>query len=129
MRFTANTASDRTSQTPNASIILISDWASRVMGLWEQSRRPQAAEPGATAELGSACLVRDALNNRLERSHEDSAPCPEQSLRTLRDADALFKQFTVESTTAGALSAHNHYAHRSEWWWRRLPRQRVASAA
>jgi hypothetical protein len=116
-------------ETPNASSVLIADWATRVMDLWEDSREPQPSVPEATPELGAACRVRDDLNNRLGRTHEDSAPCGERTMQVLHDADALFRLFTTESSTAQSLSSHNHYARRSEWWWRRLPRQRFAAVA
>jgi hypothetical protein len=116
-------------ETPNVSAILIADWASRVMDLWETSREPRPAAPEATLELGDACRIRDDLNNRLGRSHEDSAPCGERTMQVLHDADELFRRFTIESSSAQSLSSHNHYPRRSEWWWRRLPRQRFAAVA
>jgi hypothetical protein len=129
MRFTLEETSTRTTEAPTVSAALIGDWASRVMDLWVESREPDLDRDETIDELGDACRVRDELNNRLERVHEDSAPCAERSLETLRHADALFRNFTVESTTAQMLSSHNHYAHRGEWWWRRLPRQRTAVTA
>jgi hypothetical protein len=99
------------------------------MDLWDESRQPLSSPAEPTGNLEDACLVRDALNNRLERTHPDSTVCAERSLQVLRSADALFLRFTTESTTAETLSWHNHYAHRSEWWWRRLPRQRLALTA
>jgi hypothetical protein len=119
----------RTTDAPGVSASLIGDWAARVMDLWVESREPARDATEASEELGDACRVRDELNNRLERAYEDSAPCAERALQTLRNADALFMQFTVESTTAQSLSSHNHYAHRGEWWWRRLPRQRSSVVA
>jgi hypothetical protein len=129
MRFELEQTSNGTTGTRNASALLITDWAYRVMDLWEESRAPQPLGADATQELSDACRVRDDLNNRLERSYEDSEPCAERSLQTLRNADALFRQFTVESNTAQTLSSHNHYARRGQWWWSRLPRQRFATAA
>lgn len=95
------------------------------MDLWQDTRASEIGDEQPTAELQDACLVRDQLHNRLEMAHQDSTGCAERSLEVLRSADELFRQFTIESTTAAELSAHNHYAHRGEWWWRRLPRQRA----
>jgi hypothetical protein len=114
--------STQTTDSPNQSATLITDWAMRVMDLWEQSRARQLVKVCGADDLGDACRVRDELNNRLGRLHPDDSGCPERSLETLRDADALFLRFTVESRTADALSSHDHYAHRSEWWWTRSPR-------
>jgi hypothetical protein len=97
---------------------LIGDWAERVIGLWEESRVPMHTV--ALEGLSEACRVRDQLNNRLTRPHPGAEETP-GTLRVLRSADALFKQFTVQSTSAAALSHHDHYARRSEWWWGRLP--------
>jgi hypothetical protein len=105
---------------------LIVDWATRVIGLWERSRIVHSADVSDREDFGAACRVRDQLNNRLGRVHPDDSQCGERSLDTLRDADAFFLQFTIESSTAEALSGHNHYAHRSEWWWRRSPRVQAA---
>jgi hypothetical protein len=111
---------------PNLSAELITDWATRVMGLWVNSRARCSTPAETTDEFGDACRVRDQLNNRLERVHPDDTECGAQFLDTLRNADAFFLQFTVESSTADALSRHDHYAHRGEWWWRRQTRPQAA---
>jgi hypothetical protein len=130
MKPIANKSGIDGADLPNDSAELIGDWAERVMSLWELSRQPaNTAVREASSELGDACLVRDALNNQLGLLHEKSLACPARSMQTLRDADTLFRQFTVESTTAQTLSAHDHYAHRDQWWWGRLPRPRAASTA
>jgi len=95
------------------------------MDLWEDTRETGLLQAQPTQELEDACLVRDQLQNRLELTHPEHSGCAERSLRVLRSADALFRQFTTESTTAADLSAHNHYPHRGEWWWRRLPRRQI----
>lgn len=114
------------SVTPNVSAALITDWANRVIGLWETSRTESVPEAAGIDDFAQACRVRDQLNNRLARIHADDTQCAEQSLDTLRDADAFFLQFTVESSSAEALSRHDHYAHRGEWWWRRQTRLQAA---
>jgi hypothetical protein len=111
---------------PNVSADLITDWANRVIGLWKNSRAESASDTAVSDEFAEACRVRDQLNNRLARVHADDTPCAEQSLDTLRDADAFFLQFTIESSTAEALSRHNHYSRRGEWWWRRQTRLQAA---
>jgi len=130
MTTVARQSGDHGADVPNASARLIGDWAERVMSLWEESRRSAGtAGSEASSELGDACLVRDALNNELGLLHEKSVPCPARSMQTLRDADTLFRQFTVESIAPQTLSAHDHYAHRDQWWWGRLPRSRAAVTA
>jgi hypothetical protein len=116
----------RTSDAANPSAGLITDWATRVLELWEQSRARQLVKVCGANDLGDACRVRDELNNWLGRLHADDAGCPPRSLETLRDADALFLGITVESSTADALTSHDHYAHRAEWWWTRSPRLQAA---
>jgi hypothetical protein len=110
----------------NLSAALITDWATRVVGLWERSRGLPSVDVADVTEFSDACRVRDQLNNRLARVHPDDSGCGEQSLDTLRDADAFFLQFTVEASSADALSRHQHYAHRAEWWWRRQTRLQAA---
>jgi hypothetical protein len=126
MRTEYPASSTRLSDSANLSTALITEWATRVMDLWEQSRAWRLVEDCGAEDLGDACRVRDQLNNRLARIHPDDSGCTERSLETLRDADAFFLQFTVESSTAEALSRHDHYAHRAEWWWLRHPRAQAA---
>jgi hypothetical protein len=104
------------------SAALIGDWAERVMDLYEETKIVPAEENQPTAQLEDACLVRDQLQNQLEVTHAESTTCAARSLQILDSADALFRQFTTESTSAADLTAHNHYPLRGEWWWRRLPR-------
>lgn len=134
MRFELAPTTTRTPKAPNVSAALIGDWASRVMDLWEESRDESCASQtaakriDANQELGDACRVRDELNNQLERTHQDEGECAERALEILRSADDLFRQFTIQATTAASLSSHNHYARRGEWWWSRLPRPRIDAA-
>jgi hypothetical protein len=127
MIFALETASTQAAAPSGVSEALINDWASRVMDMWEESRGVHDAE--LNGDLAEACRIRDSLNNRLERSYACSTDCVQRSLRLLKAADDLFRNFTVEATTASALSVHNHYPHRGEWWWRRLLREQSAPAA
>lgn len=127
MIYELETTATQARTEPEASETLIDNWAKRVMGMWEHTRST-SRECAPTGELAEACQVRDSLNNRLERDESDSTECIERSRRLLESADQLFRDFTVEATTATGLSVHNHYAHRSEWWWRRFPRERSARA-
>jgi hypothetical protein len=126
MRFHIATTSRRSTATPNGSAALIGDWAERVMSLYEDTKAVAVVEHRPSVELEDACLVRDKLQNQLEITHSESPSCAARSLQVLRSADALFRQFTTESTSAADLSAHNHYPLRGEWWWGRLPRARKA---
>jgi hypothetical protein len=126
MRSEQTMTLSRVVEVPNISAGLISDWSDRVMDLWEQSREARPVEPRDGDDLGDACRIRDELNNRLALTHPEGSVCAEKALEALRSADALFLQFTVESSTAESLSQHNHYAHRGEWWWRRHPRLNAA---
>jgi hypothetical protein len=126
MRTEQSMTVSRATEVPNISAGLISDWSNRVMDLWEQSRDSRPEGPRDRDELGDACRIRDELNNRLGLAHPEGTGCAEKALEALHSADALFLQFTVESNTAESLSRHNHYARRSEWWWRRHPRLRAA---
>jgi hypothetical protein len=112
----------RTVVTTNDSAALIDEWADLVMNLWDESRELDAVDAQPSQHLHDACLVRDQLHNRLHVTHPESGACAELSLQLLSSADRLFRQFTAESTSAGDLSAHNHYPHRAAWWWGRLPR-------
>jgi hypothetical protein len=125
MRFHIATTSTRPTAAPNVSAALIGDWAERVMNRYEETKGPGTAERLPNNALEDACLIRDQLQNRLEVAHPEATTCAARSLQILRSADALFRQFTRESTTATDLSAHNHYALRSEWWWGRLPYRRA----
>jgi hypothetical protein len=125
MTFDIAITSTRKASAPGASAALIGGWAERVMDLWEETRAPAVAETQPTQDLEDACLVRDQLQNRLDVTHPGAAACPERSLRVLRSADNLFRQFTTASTSAADLSAHNRYPFRGEWWWGRLPRLRA----
>lgn len=125
MTFDIAITSTRKASAPNVSAALIGDWAERVMDLWEETREPAAAETQPTQNLEDACLIRDQLQNRLDVTHPGATACPERSLRVLRSADNLFREFTTQSTSAADLSAHNRYPLRGEWWWGRLPRLRV----
>jgi hypothetical protein len=116
----------RLNDSSGLSAAMISDWARRVVALWQQTKSLRAAELAGLDDFGDACRVRDQLNNRLARIHPDVSDCAEQSLEILREADAFFLQFTVESSSADALSRHQHYAHRAEWWWRRQARVQAA---
>jgi hypothetical protein len=127
MIFALETASTQAAAPSGISEALINDWASRVMDMWEESRSLHDTEPNG--ELAEACRIRDSLNNRLERAYACPTDCVQRSLRLLKAADDLFRNFTVEATTASALSVHNHYSRRGEWWWRRLPRGLGAPAA
>ena len=122
MNYVIHEAPRRQTGGAQVSSELVTDWASRVSALWVESRARRPDDTRAAGDLARACLVRDELNNRLTQPYPDEFTCAEESLQTLRDADAFFLQFTVESTTAESLSRHNHYARRSEWWWRRQPR-------
>jgi hypothetical protein len=122
MRTEQTMTVSRPTEVANISAGLISDWSNRVMGLWEQSRDSRPEGPRVRDELGDACRIRDELNNRLALTHPEGTLCAEKALEALSSADALFLQFTVESSTAESLSQHNHYARRSQWWWRRHPR-------
>ena len=110
----------------NLSAELVTDWANRVMDLWDESRSESQTDAFEADSFAAACRVRDQLGNRLARLHADDSVCPEQALATLRDADAFFLQFTIESSTADTLSRNNHYAQRSQWWWRRHLRLQAA---
>jgi hypothetical protein len=124
VRFQLRQPSSRIAEAPNVSASLINDWASRVTELAElDGEELENVEPAA--EFESACLVRDQLNNQLDVTHVDATASTEKSMKRLRSADALFRRITVQSDTASTLSAHNHYARLSEWWWRRVLRRQV----
>jgi hypothetical protein len=126
MNAEMSTSARRLSDSSGLSAAMISDWARRVVGLWQQTESSRAAELAGVDDFGDACRVRDELNNRLARIHPDDSECAEQALEILREADAFFLQFTIESSSAEALSRHQHYAHRGEWWWRRENRRQAA---
>jgi hypothetical protein len=101
---------------------LVGDWVGRVMTLWEQCREPdQTVASWQISDLTESCLVRDQINNRLRSRAPELASSARFATALLTSADKLFAQFTHDAQTSDALAMHNHYAHQSEWWWKRIP--------
>ena len=99
---------------------LISEWTVRVLEVSSASRR--AASPVSEREdaLIRAYRVRDRLNNRLRCGARNVSACSAEMTDILRSSDELLVELTEEADTLEALTAHNHYAKASEWWWKRL---------
>ena len=94
---------------------LISEWAVRVLEFDSASRRPAGRED----DLVRAYRVRDRLNNRLRCGAKSVSSCSAEMTEILQSADELLVELTEEADTLEALTAHNHYAKASEWWWKR----------
>jgi hypothetical protein len=95
---------------------LISEWAVRVLEFDSGSRRPAS---GREDDLVRAYRVRDRLNNRLRCGAKSVSACSAEMADILHSADELLVELTEEADTLEALTAHNHYAKASEWWWKR----------
>ncbi|MCU1422714.1 MAG: hypothetical protein JWN36_2365 [Microbacteriaceae bacterium] len=99
---------------------LISEWAVRVLEFSSGSRRPAGPVLGREDDLIRAYRVRDRLNNRLRCGAGSVSSCSAEMSDILRSSDELLVELTEEADTLEALTAHNHYAKASEWWWKRL---------